>query len=218
MANIQANANGQHTRVCFCFQRCREASLVTVMAEATDEEELFREYFTVLPRQIDKIDERKFNKTKRLVLYGNALRIISLAGTGYISYGAWLATTHGHLSLAERKKKSDKISWAKTVFERWDEITANMANINYTNISIKRFTLQQLHRAISPKWCEEENERQAPKEAKRKKQNVVPNFSMQKFSNIVNYIRGTEIVNDVSGDEEQLKLLSQMLFDELKIT
>ena len=82
-------ANQPHPRECFFSQRCRVEGLHNVMTEEeNEEEEFFQEFFCVIPREFDQIHERHFKKVKRMVLYGNALRIKSLHNTGYTSYGA----------------------------------------------------------------------------------------------------------------------------------
>ena len=208
-------ANQPHPRECFCCQRCRVEGLNNVMTEEeNEEEEFFQEFFRVIPRQLNQIHERHFKKMKRMVLYGNALRIKSLHNTGYTSYGAWLAHSHPDLSLDERQEKCNKINWAKNVFEKWDNIVHNMSNPLYVNIDIRRLSLQQLNRARKDNWCKEENRRQAPREERTVP--TVPNFSMVKIDNIFESIIESQIVDDVSGDEDQLKLISKMLLDKMK--
>ena len=164
---------------------------------------------------MDEQLDRLFKKTKRLVLYGNALRVKSLAGTRFSSYGAWLSSApqHAHLTADDKDDRCTKMSWAKLVFEDWEKIINNMSNVSYIYIDIRRFTLQQLNRARSPKWCNDENKRQSPKEIK---QPVIPNFDTGKINIIMNCVADTGIVSDVCGEEEQLKLISQMIFHRMK--
>ena len=208
-------ADGSHTRDCFCSHNCRVESLQAVLSENIDEEQLFREYYQIIPKQINDLEDRLFNKTKRLILYGNVHRIQALAGTRFTSYGAWLAWApqHRNMSKPDKEERCQKMTWAKKVLEDWDTIVINMSNPLLVHINIKRFTVQQLYRARCPKWCKKENRRQDPNSVT---ETVVPNFDIHKIDTIARCIEETGIVNDVSGEDDQLKLISNMLLQRMK--
>ena len=87
-----------------------------------------------------------------------------------------------------------------------------MSNPNYIYVDIRKFSLNYLNRALNPKFLDDQNKLLAPKEFK---QPVLPNFSVEKFNSIINFIEETDVVGDVSGDEEQIRLLTKMIYKEL---
>lgn len=207
-------AGREHDRECFCCVECRVISANKESAENSDLE-IFNEYFQVSHRQVDEQLNVLFLKTKRKILLGYTVGKKCLLNTIYTSFGAWLSAhpQHGLMPLKERRDMATKVRHATKVFEDWDRIVHNLTNPAYRYIDARRFSVDQLYRSRNDFWVYKQNKLLGPKE---RDQTSVPNYSQEKIQTILTFIAGTQIIDDVSGADDQLQLISKDLLDGMK--
>ena len=211
--------NGNHPIVCFCNIDCRLSSIETVLRDSMSVMDIYTEYYRIIPRQQDEQLNRLFLRTKKLIIFGNAFRSAILRNTRtrrntyYSSFGSALAANpeYQFLDQDQRLELSAKISLAKQAFDDWDAINDNIRRYPY--IDIRKMSIHQLLRARKDSWCKKENNLHAPVELREK---VTPDYDGDKVKSIIEFIKNTNIVNDVGGDVEQLSLIAKDIFAGMK--
>ena len=105
--------HGPHNEHCFCV-RCRNSEVDRLMQRRNlTTQELHRILFTELTQTRETILDTQFEHTKQEVIVGYCYKQRCLAGTGYVSFGHWLANAPdmAHLSPLERDRICDKKSY-----------------------------------------------------------------------------------------------------------
>lgn len=196
----------EHAFECFCSETCRTASAERVARDYSGGE-IEEEYFRVIHRQQEELLNRLLKKTKRKILFGYSFGKTSLEGTRYVSFGAWVSAQPQYrlMTRPERRDMSTKIRHATKVFEDWDRIVHNLINPNYKFIDARRFSIEQFYRARCDTWVFKQNKLLGPKEQVPR---AIANYDNNKVQLILDFIKNTMIIDDVSGDDEQLKLIS----------
>ena len=206
--------NGHHTRECFCSVECRARSVQEVLL-LHDIEEMYGEYYRVIPRQQNEQLNRLFAKTKKKILFGYSFRMRCLHNTGYTSFGAWLANEPRYqtMSLPDKRDLCKKIRWATKVFRDWEKIVHNLTNPCYQYIEARKFSVEQFYRSRSDTWVEKQNRLLAPQTASPR---IIPHFNEAKMLMILEFIKNTGIIDDVLGEDEQLQLICKHILEGLK--
>ena len=204
----------QHAYDCFCSKACRIDSYNRIADDFT-EDEMSHEYFRVIHRQEEEQLNRLFRKTKRKILFGYTFGKTALQGTIYTSFGAWISTQeqYRHMTTAERRNMANKIRYATKAFDDWDIIVHNLVNPAYKYVDARRFSVEHFYRARSPAWVNKQNNLLAPKQPVPR---IIPNYDQTKVREILEFIKETSIIDDVSGDDEQLQLLSKDLLEGMR--
>ena len=91
--------------------------------------------------------------TKADIIIGYAYKQKCLRGTGYISYGAWLAATHDEIPGYERDRWCEEISQITTVYEKWETIVENLTRPSMKALDPRNYSIYQLSRAVGINWC-----------------------------------------------------------------
>ena len=210
--------NGLHRGDCFCSRACR-ATTVAVLGQHT-EDQMFQQHFNILPAREDAQLNELFYQTMRKVAFGVAFHIKILShNLLYSSFGAALNVhpqyCDPHYTYDERKDISKKIRAAKQVYDDWDKIVANAINSEITHVDLRKFSIDQLGQAKNFSWLVGLNDKYAAKKRKRRGP-PEPNFSDAKIAHIMAAIVQSGIIQDVSGDVDQLDLISKRLLEEMK--
>ncbi len=206
-------AGQAHANECFCCIQCRLESSEKISTDNTVEE-LFDEYYRIIHRQEEEQLNNLLKKTKKKILFGYTWGKRCLENTLYSSFGAWLAVQpqYRHMHRSERRALATKVRHATKVFEDWDRIVHNLINPTYKYVDARRFSVEHFYRARNDVWVQRQNKLLG----KEKVMSAVPSFCMNKIKAIVDYAKETGIVDDVSGDDEQLQLIAKYLLEGIR--
>ena len=123
--------------------------------------------------------------------------------------GVWLRR-NTTMNKRERARVTEKVGHACVVFQEWDQIVNNLTNRALTHVDCRTFTIKKFYQARNFSWCLKENDDAIAKTSTNKE------YDEQKLSNIVDYIRRSAILDDVSFDEGQAGLISKKIHQEMK--
>ena len=105
-------SHGPHTEHCFCG-RCRNAEVdKTLYRRNLSAQTLHTAFFATLTQSRETMLDLQFELTKEEIILGYCFKRRCLEGTGYLSFGAWIANAPmmAHLTDVEKDVVSDKIS------------------------------------------------------------------------------------------------------------
>ena len=178
-------------------------------------QELHRILFTELTQTRETILDTQFEHTKQEVIVGYCYKQRCLAGTGYVSFGHWLADAPdmAHLSPLERDRICDKISQVTIVFEQWETIVEHLTMPSMRVIDARTYSIYQLSRAVGINWCMRQRDNLLRKRPGAPVRN--PCYSQEKFQQIMDCVRNTGILDDVSHSREQAGLIADQFRDEI---
>ena len=155
-----------------------------------------------------------FELTKEEIIIGYCFKRRCLEGTGYLSFGAWIATAPmmAHLTETEKDVVCNKISVVTTVFEKWDTIIENLTRPSMHVIDARKYSIYQFSRAINYNWCVRQRN-----ELLRKGRGDVENtyYSQDKFREIMDLVESNGISTDVAHCRDQAQLLADQFRKEV---
>ena len=147
--------HGPHNEDCFCVG-CRKSEVNSLMQRRNlTTQQLHQIFFTELSQTRETILDTLFEHTKQEVIVGYCYKQRCLAGTGYVSFGHWLANAPDmvHLTPPERDRICDKISQVTTVFEKWETIVEHLTMPSMHVIDARIYSIYLLSRAVGINWC-----------------------------------------------------------------
>ena len=207
--------HGPHNNSCFC-EKCRDA-IVNAILQRPDvtQQMLYRIYFTTLTQTRESILDTQFEHTKEEIIMGYTYKQKCLSGSGYRSFGHWLANAPDmlHLSPLERDRICDKISQVTTVFEKWETIVENLTMPSMNVIDARRYSIYQLSRAVGINWCIRQRDNLIRKRQIAPVRN--PCYSQEKFQQLIACVRTTGILDDVSHSRDQARLIADQFREEI---
>ena len=169
---------------------------------------LHRVYFTSLTRTQEEMLDVQFEFTKEEIILGYCYKTKCLQGTGYTNFGSWLANsnspTFANISPPDRDKICERIGHVTTVYERWETIVENLTMPSMAVIDPRRFSVYQLSRAVGINWCVRTRNNMLQRRG-----SLPPNsyYDQAKFQQIMDVVRSSGILDDVSKCREQAKLI-----------
>ena len=207
-------SHGPHTEHCFCG-RCRNAEVdKTLYRRNLSAQTLHTAFFATLTQSRETMLDLQFELTKEEIIIGYCFKRRCLEGTGYLSFGAWIANAPmmAHLTDVEKDVVSDKISVVTTVFEKWDTIVENLTRPSMQVIDARKYSIYQFSRAINYNWCVRQRN-----ELLRKGRGDVENtyYSQDKFREIMDLVESSGILTDVAHCRDQARLLANQFRDEV---
>ena len=128
-----------------------------------------------------------------------------------MGHGMWLSAHCPAMSERDRSRITEKIKYCVGVFKKWDTIVHNLNNSAITDVDARDFTLKKFYFAAKLSWCFKEQDQN------KKPATVAPTtpptqaYDEQKFQGMVNYIRNSNILNDVSFNPDQADLIADRL-------
>ena len=123
--------------------------------------------------------------------------------------GVWLKR-NTTMNQKERARVTEKVGHACTVFQEWERIVYNLTNRAITHVGCRTFTIKKFYQARNFSWCLKENDDAIAKTSTNEE------YDGQKLSSIVDYIKRSTILDDVSFDKGQAQLILQMIHKEMK--
>ena len=162
---------------------------------------------TALPRRSEEYRNNRFRATLDLIvaLYSFKIKCREVGGCGC---GVWLRR-NTRLNGKERARVTEKVRHAYAVFRDWETIVFNLTNQALTDVDCRDFTVKKFYQARSFSWClKQQNENSGVTGTSN---DPTEEYDQQKFSNIVEHICRTKILDDVSFDEDQASLISKNL-------
>ena len=166
---------------------------------------------TAMPRRNEEVRNTRFRHTLDTIVAYKSFRL-KCREVGGCSCGVWLRR-NTPLNKRERSRVTEKVGHACYVYDNWDAIVNNLTHRALTDVDCRDFTIRKFYEARNFSWCLKE-QRQNSGSAERPS-DAEEEFDQTKFSNIVNNIKRSEILDDVSFDEEQAALICKKLKREL---
>ena len=90
------------------------------------------------------------------------------------------------------------VNESSAVFDNWERISGNLADLQVTQIDARRFSVNQFYCAQSMDWWLSYNELLR---AKSKKGDVCQAYTDEKFDAVFNFIRDSKIFEDINYEE-----------------
>ena len=162
-----------HPRTCFCV-RCRAIEV----AEIHDRyipyhddlrmlNELRHMVVNVLPKRLVKAQERVFEITRALIVYGKTYKEVALKNGDYTLFKCWAKTQFYYQEFINGSRQAQKefdnhcqfVNDCAYVYDNWDKIVNNLTNESLTNLNARTFTVGKFREAVDFNWCISENER-----------------------------------------------------------
>ena len=163
-----------HARKCFCV-RCRAVEVgniddryVPVVDDVRKRVELHQMMVTVLPNQLLGAQDRVFEITQKLIIYGKLYHQTALSDGMYVLFKSWAKVQPFYKQFIEGKnpqllKEFDQhcklVNDCNYVYNNWDRIVNNLTDRTMTNIRARNFTVAKFRAAADFNWCISENER-----------------------------------------------------------
>ena len=192
-----------HSRQCFCV-RCRAMEIADIedrYRPAVDDtrkvEELRNMMLFVLPTKLLGRQDRLFEITRKMIVYGKAYKEAALKGGDYVLFKCWAKRQPVYQEYVvnaskQVQKEFDKhcqfINDCACVYDKWDVIVHNLTNESLTNINARTFTVGKFREAIDFSWCVSENERLRTGTAPRRKGEQL--WTPTDVHNTANYVLG----------------------------
>ena len=218
MANnfLQNNApvSGPHENTCFCTG-CRQNLVENLLrSPAATRDVLHRAYFSTLAQSREEILDMRFTNTKEEVIMGYTYKQRCLQGTGYRSFGCWLAQSQDmtHLTPVEKDKLREEISVVTTVYENWETIVENLTMPSMAVLEPRSFSIRQFARAVNINWCIRTRNNQLKSSPPAVHSHE---YDEAKFQEIMALVRSNGLLADVSHSRNQAKLIAQRFQNEL---
>ena len=166
---------------------------------------------TAMPRRNEEVRNTRFRNTLDTIVAYKSFRS-KCREVGGCGCGVWLRR-NTPLNKKERSRVTEKVRHACYVYDNWDTIVNNLTNRALTDVDCRDFTIKKFYEARNFSWCLKE-QRQNSGSAERQP-DADKEFDQTKFDNIVNHVKRSRILDDVSFDEEQAALICKKLKSEL---
>ena len=199
---------GPHMESCFCAT-CRNSEVDdTLYRRNMSAQMLHTAFVTTLTQTRETMLDMQFEVTKQEIVIGYSFKKRCLEGTGYLSFGCWIANAPimAHLSDVEKDVLCDKISVITTVFEKWETIVENLTRPSMQVIDARKYSIYQFSRAVNYNWCVRQRN-----ELLQKIRGDVQNtyYCQVKFRQIMDLVESSGILNDVAHCRDQARLLAE---------
>ena len=184
--------NTSHAEYCFCVD-CRNRKCAQIIGTTVRQDTLF------------------FKNTLIKITVGVAYKHRCLQNTRYSSFGAWLASQpQGAFGNIDTARLCSRITQVTYVFQDWDTIVHNLTNPQMVNIDARRFSIEQFYCARNFNWCERTNGN-PPRGI-----NERPEYDERKYKAVIDLVRSSELLQDVSKSSEQAKLIAMRFRKDLQ--
>ena len=155
-----------------------------------------------------------FRNTLVKITLGVAYKQRCLQNTNYTSFGAWLGSQpDGTFRNINKDRLCAKITHVTHVFQDWDVIVHNLTNPQMVNIDARKFSIMQLYRARNFSWCIRYNNMHG-----NPPRGVIerPEYDENKYQAVIDLVRTSRLLEDVSRSTEQAKLISNRFHKDLQ--
>ena len=202
--------NTSHAEYCFCAD-CRNRKCAQIIGTTVRQDTLFEAFMNGIPRQDDEYLNELFKNTLIKITVGVAYKHRCLQNTRYSSFGAWLASQpQGAFGNIDTAQLCSRITQVTYVFQDWDTIVHNLTNPQMVNIDARRFSIEQFYRARNFNWCERTNGN-PPRGIDER-----PEYDERKYKAVIDLVRSSELLQDVSKSSEQAKLIAMRFRKDLQ--
>ena len=159
-----------HPRTCFCV-RCRAIEVGEIYDRYVDErrmlEELRNMMVIVLPKRLQKAEDRVFEVTQKITIYGKTYKEFALKDGNYTLFKCWAKVQpyyqqYVHGCKEARREFDDHCKFVNDcayVYDHWEKIVHNLTNETMNNLNARSFTVGKFREAVDFNWCISENER-----------------------------------------------------------
>ena len=187
---------------CFCGD-CRARRLQQVVERHHTNQQLHNLFTHRFVQKEETRLDRLFNSTLQLVVHGKAYITNSLENTNYKYFKAWAKNQQQfrHLSKKEFDHFCCKVNEANNVFDSWDLIVSNLTDYRMFYIDARRFSVRQFYLAKDISWCLTTNDHLRSKCGRNGDNNVRP-YPEDKYNQILQFIQGSGILDDVGNDPQ----------------
>ena len=156
----------------------------------------------------------RFTNKKEEIIMGYTYKQRCLLGTGYRSFGCWLAQSQDmtHLTPVEKDKLREEISVVTRVYENWDTIVENLTMPSMAVLEPRSFSIRQFARAVNINWCIRTRNNQLKSSPPAVHSHE---YDEAKFQEIMALVRSNGLLADVSHSRNQAKLIAERFQNEL---
>ena len=200
-------SNGTHVLHCFC-EVCRHDKVADILNSGFTNIQLYDRFFRELLDREDVRLNRLFKNTLQRILFRKAFSDACISNTRYTRFGCWARTQTIFTQLAPNRFRNicKQVNEVDAVFTDWDIIVSNLTDARVNNIDARKLSVNQLYRARKMSWCIDHNEMQ--RTPGRNEEPAYPEF---KYQNILRYIAGTGIYEDVENDPTRVTMIGRRL-------
>ena len=205
--------NTSHEEFCFCVN-CRNRKCAEIMGTTVTRDTLFEAFLNGIPRDDDEHLNEIFKNTLIKITVGVVYKHRCLANTRYSSFGAWLgAQPQGAYGNINKARLCDRITHVTYVFRDWDTIVHNLTNPQMVNIDARKFSIYQFYRARTFSWCVNYNNMHGTTS---RGESERPEYDETKYLAVLNLVRTSQLLEDVSKSTEQAKLIASRFNKDLQ--
>ena len=185
--------------ICFCGN-CRTGRLQQVVERNHTNQQLHNLFTHRFVQNEETRLDRLFASTLQLIVHGKAYLSNSLENTNYRYFRSWAKTQHQfrHLTEKDFNNLCRKVNEANNVFNNWDVIVSNLTDYRMSSIDARRFSVNQFYQAKDISWCLKHNDHLRIK-GRNDDNNVLP-YPEDKYNEILQFIEGTGILDDVGNN------------------
>ena len=218
---IRLSAAAQQHKVCTYYDMARRLNefLVdafenrqTLLANSLDNSDVdqLKDVVSGLTERTERLRNDRFQNNLDTIVSCVAFR--RSCGMGV---GKWLGIHCRQWSQRKRSKITELCKLSAGVFKNWDCIVHNLTNSAMSEIDARDFTIRKFYNARNQSWCLAEKRQSMSDKSAAKPEDSHQEYEETKYENILEYIKHSQVLDDVNFDSSQADLIADRLKDDL---